>query len=101
MSMKTLDLGEFGYSLVFNQSRDLTNAEITIFYTKPDGTEGSWAGTLDGTTTFYYTLQEDDIDQVGVWVLWLFAKWTNKELWSRTSFRVKSEAPIDRRPEDT
>jgi uncharacterized protein YfaS (alpha-2-macroglobulin family) len=95
--MKVLNLGEYGYSLVFSQSRDLTGADLKIYVTKPDGEETSWDAILDGTTTFYYELQVDDIDQTGTWILWLYAKWTSpdKELWTRTSFRVK-DSPLER-----
>lgn len=100
--MKVLNLGEFGYSLVFSQSRDLTDSEITILYTKPDGIEGEWEAAIDpnDSTTFYYTLKEGDIDLAGIWVLWLFARWDDKELWTKTSFRVKG-TPTDRTPEES
>lgn len=101
--MKVLNLGEFGYSLVFNQSRTLTGSTITLLYTKPDGTQGSWTATIDVTdaTSFYYTLQEDDIDTLGIWVLDIFARWSgSKELWTRTHFRVIN-SPIARAPEET
>ena len=94
--MKTVHLEEYGYSLLFHQTLDISTATIKIYYTKPDGTEGTWNAIITGDD-FYYVVLEDDIDLIGTWVLWINADWASpaKNLWARTSFKVKS-APTDR-----
>jgi hypothetical protein len=92
--MKTVHLKEYGYSLLFHQNLDISSATIIIYYTKPNGTEGTWNAIKTGDD-FHYVVLEDDIDLIGTWVLWINADWTSpaKNLWARTSFKVKS-API-------
>ena len=93
--MKSMQLGEYG-TILFEQSLDITDANIYILYSKPDGTEGYWTAYKTGTS-FFYNLDSDDIDQAGVWVLWLLAVWPDKLLWDRVSFRVR-RTPISRIP---
>jgi hypothetical protein len=93
--MQSMYLGEYG-TILFNQTLDITNADIYILYTKPDGDEGYWAAYKSGLS-FFYNIEEEEIDQVGRWTLWLLGIWPDKLLWDRTSFRVKI-APIDRIP---
>jgi hypothetical protein len=94
--MKSMQIGEYGIPIVFEQDMDISSATVYILYTKPGGTEGQWSATKDGTD-FYYLLQEDDIDEIGVWVLWALAVWSNKRLWARVALHVRS-APTDRIP---
>lgn len=37
-----------------------------IYYTKPDGTDGYWSGSISGTA-IQKTLDNDDLDQPGIW----------------------------------
>lgn len=94
--MKSMQLGEYGIPIVFQQDIDISAATVYILYTKPSGTEGQWTATKSGTD-FYYLLQEDDIDEIGIWVLWALAVWSAKRLWARVSLQVKN-APTDRIP---
>ncbi|MCP4648701.1 MAG: hypothetical protein GY853_01295 [PVC group bacterium] len=96
--MQSIRLGEYGIPITFFQTNDIdiSAATITVLYTKPEGTEGEWAATITGTD-FYYLLQEDDIDELGVWIVWVIAQWGDKLLWERVSFRVKP-APTSRIP---
>ena len=97
--MQNIHLGEYGIPITCYQTNDLnlTGATIYFLYTKPSGTTGQWSATKDGTD-FYYIFQDGDIDELGVWVVWIIAQWsTTKLLWDRVSFRVKN-APISRIP---
>lgn len=51
-----------------------TASELKILYRKPDGTRGSWPGTLDGTTKISYDVSANDIDQAGNWQFQAYAK---------------------------
>ncbi len=49
---------------------DLSTATATsIKYRKPDGTEGTWTGTVNGENVEYTTTAASDVDQYGVWYL--------------------------------
>jgi hypothetical protein len=95
--MESLQLGEYGVPIVFNQSLDISEATVYILYKKPvSGDTGSWNATKSDTS-FYYMIQEGDIDEAGLWVLWTLAVWDSKRLWARASFLVRN-APISRIP---
>jgi len=94
--MKTIQLGEYGIPIVFEQDMDISEADLYILYTKPSGDTGQWDATVEGTD-FYYLLKNGDIDENGLWILWALAVWSNKRLWARVSLLVR-DAPIDRIP---
>lgn len=55
--------------LQFDTGVDLTAmATKQIRYRKPDGTTGTWAATLNGTTIMEYQVT-DQFNQLGVWEL--------------------------------
>jgi hypothetical protein len=94
--MKSIQLGEYGIPITFQQDLDISSASVYILYTKPSGEEGQWSATKSGTD-FYYLLAEDDIDETGIWILWALAVWGSKRLWARAALQVRN-APIDRIP---
>lgn len=54
--------------LVLDTNIDLSSATSKfIHYEKPSGTDGSWTGVLEGTTSIRYSVQPGDIDEVGTW----------------------------------
>lgn len=54
-------------TLTLSTGIDLTGASNPkILYEKPDGTKGSWTGTISGQS-LSYILNNTDIDQPGVW----------------------------------
>jgi hypothetical protein len=55
--------------------RDLTAATVLrIDYTKPDGTTGSWTGTLTDGQRIVYEASATDIDQPGPWKFKAYAE---------------------------
>jgi hypothetical protein len=96
--MQSIPLGDYGGSIMFTQDLDISTANVYVLYTKPDGTKGQW-DTVKSGTSFYYTIEDGDLDQTGKWILRPIARWSNKLTWSKrsVSFRVKN-APISRIP---
>jgi hypothetical protein len=92
--MKSIDLGEYGIQIVCAQIgsiKDISASTPYIFYTKPDGSKGYWDA-HKSATSFYYELEEFDIDQAGVWALWALVVWDDtKVTWARMgSLRVRN-----------
>lgn len=59
--------------LVATVGVDITSAAAQIKYIKPSGSTGSFTATISDATTgkFEYIISdENDIDEVGSWVLW-------------------------------
>lgn len=63
--------GDLGTKLVVDTDVDISLATVLkIYYIKPDGTKGSWTGTLEGTDSISYTTTTtSDLGQVGLWIL--------------------------------
>lgn len=63
--------GDLGTKLVVDTDVDISLATVLkIYYIKPDGTKGSWTGTLEGTDSISYTTTSvSDLGQVGLWIL--------------------------------
>ncbi len=54
--------------LILDTNIDITSATVTrIYYEKPDGSVGFWAGTVEDTTKIKYAIQTDNIDTAGTW----------------------------------
>lgn len=55
--------------------QDITGASVKkIKYRKPGGTEGSWNATVEDAENgiIYYDVQDEDIDESGVWTFWAY-----------------------------
>jgi hypothetical protein len=75
MSNDKVFVGDEGTVFTFETGVDISTSTLrTIRYKKPDGTTGTWAGSLSGTTQVTYTTQTDDIDQSGVWQFQLYVE---------------------------
>ena len=61
--------GDIGAVIRLTSDDDIsTQTSLSIKYRKPDGTEGSFTGTVNGTTNVQYTTTSaDDLDQSGEW----------------------------------
>lgn len=56
---------------------DLTDATtLRIYYKKPSGTESFWAANLSGTQKMTYSIQANDLDEVGEWRLQAYADYS-------------------------
>ena len=64
-------VGEIGTVISLECGVNISTATtLRLYYTKPDGTESYWTGTISGTTAMTYTTAAaTDIDQSGVWRL--------------------------------
>jgi len=54
---------------------DISSATgLKMYYRNPDDTEGSWTGTLSGTTFIQkdFIADEGELDQQGNWFFWTF-----------------------------
>lgn len=57
-------------SLITNQ--DLTNVTAQLIkYRRPDGTDGEWTATINGTLV-EYQVQNNDLAYSGTWTLWIY-----------------------------
>lgn len=69
-------VGQEALELILDTNIDLSGASgLKIKYTKPDGTSGSWTGTLSGTTYIKKAFIDDadELDQAGIWTFWTAA----------------------------
>jgi hypothetical protein len=57
---------DIGTEIILDTGVDITSATThDIKYKKPDGTLGSWTGTIKDTTKVSYTIIASDLDQSG------------------------------------
>lgn len=81
--MESIYLGSYGVELVLDTNVDLGAAANTkIYYRRPDDEEGFWAAEVSGQN-LVYTLQSEDIDQIGIWRLQAYAE-LNGPVWGET-----------------
>jgi len=63
-----IHVGDVGTKITLDLETDLTLATAALIkYRKPSGAEGQWTATVTETTKLSYTLQEGDLDEVGLW----------------------------------
>lgn len=73
-------LGEVGTDIILNCGTDISAAStVSVKYTKPDGTTGSWTGTKYNSNYIKYTLLANDINVAG---RWLFQAYIVSALWT-------------------
>ena len=71
--MGKIYVGQNKLTITCTVSQDITAATCLIKYIKPDGTTGSWTGTIQTAATgiYYYNIASTAIlDVAGTWVLW-------------------------------
>lgn len=68
--------GDIGTKIIVDTDMDLSSATVLkIYYIKPDGTKGSWTGTLEGTDGISYTTTSaSDLGAAGLWILQAYAE---------------------------
>ena len=60
--------GQSLLTILLDTEYTLTGAtSVGIYYSKPDGTTGSWTGTIDSVTKVRYEVLAGNIDQTGDW----------------------------------
>ena len=65
-------IGDVGTIIRVDAGQDISTATtLDIKYRKPDGTEATWTGVLDGTNFVRYTTIAGDLDQTGGWQIQL------------------------------
>ena len=65
-------------SLITNNTlTDVSSALIK--YTRPDGTQGQWTGTVNGTLV-EYAFQNGDLYASGTWVVWVYITFTSGKI---------------------
>ena len=71
----SLHVGDIGSIIRLTSDTNLSSeSALKIYYRKPDGTEGNFAGTLNGTGDVQYTTTAvGDIDQRGNWTFQAYA----------------------------
>ena len=63
-------VGDTNTKIKCDAGTDITTATVvTIKYKKPDGTTGSWAGTVVDTNYGQYVTQSGDLDEPGDWTI--------------------------------
>jgi hypothetical protein len=68
-------VGDIGTLILLDTAATLTGGTVTIEYTKPDGSTGSWAGTITTSASgankgiSYTTASAGDLNQPGLWKL--------------------------------
>jgi hypothetical protein len=70
--MAKVYVGDFDTVIAIDVGVDVSSAtSLTIKYTKPDGTSGTWTGAAGGTDNveIQYQTNSGDIDQAGEWLL--------------------------------
>lgn len=71
------------FDIILDTTQDLSSAtSVAIEYEKPSGAEGTWTGSVSGTT-IVYTVQVGDIDEVGLWRLQAKAVFTLRVSYGR------------------
>jgi hypothetical protein len=62
-------------TLSFETGVDLSNTTLSILYRKPNGSTGSWPGTLNPSdhSIVYYITDENDLNIDGIWKLQVYA----------------------------
>ena len=78
--MPKIYIGQSALTFKLDTFVDLSTAsDIEIKYKKPDGTAGSWTGTVTETTKIKYDVAGATIlDQAGFWILWATATFAGK-----------------------
>lgn len=72
--MESIYSGDYGIELVLDTNTDLSAAANTrIYYQRPDDSDGYWDAEISGEN-LVYTLQSEDIDQIGIWRLQAYAE---------------------------
>ena len=70
---------DIGLQLKLNTGVDITSATVSnVHYRKPSGATGSFTGAVTGTYYVSYTLQTNDIDEMGEWE---FQSYVEKSTW--------------------
>ena len=75
MSDEKIFVGQEALQLILETNTDISEASgLKIKYRKPGGTEGFWAGTLNGTTQIKkdFIADEGELDEKGKWTFWAF-----------------------------
>lgn len=63
-------VGDIGTEILLDTGVNITTATVhNIKYKKPDGTTGTWTGTVKDFTKISYTVQAADLDQAGTYTL--------------------------------
>lgn len=79
-------IGEVGTDIILETGKALAGATLlNIKYQKPDGTTGSWTGTIDTATKVKYTLSSGDIDQAGVWTFQAYVEVAGGKWYGQTA----------------
>tara|TARA_R110000772_G_scaffold145504_1_gene255441 strand:+ start:7005 stop:7298 length:294 start_codon:yes stop_codon:yes gene_type:complete len=73
--MSRIYLSQTKFTITLDAGSSLVGVSTALIkYKKPDGTLGSWSGTVatpaDGLVTYSVT-GTDELDQVGNWIVWL------------------------------
>lgn len=91
MSLDRVHKGDIGRKIIMDAGEDLTDATvIQLKYVKPDGTTGYWSGSRQSLQyAFYITQAEDDLDQVGKWLVQLYVEIDSSKIHGKMeSFQV-------------
>jgi hypothetical protein len=75
-------------------------SSMYIKYTKPAGTTGQWAATLEDSVTgrIYYDIQPSEIGETGVWSVWAVITFNDGSVWKTPAkqFTVYSEGTVQK-----
>jgi hypothetical protein len=71
-------IGDIGTVILLDTAATLTGGTVTIKYEKPDGSTGSWNGTIATSASgankgISYTTTSGDLNQPGLWKLQAYA----------------------------
>lgn len=76
MSLSKMYKGDIGRKFILDADENITTATVVeLRYIKPDGTTGTWSGSVENLKyAFYITQDANDLDQTGTWRVQLYVE---------------------------
>lgn len=80
MNRDKVYVGDARVRITLETGIDISSApNLEIAFRRPDGSQGAWPATLDGTEDMYVVTEPDTLDQEGGWVLQACRRWNPEE----------------------
>ncbi len=87
MAISKIYKNDIGQTITLEAGQDISSATLLqLKYKKPDGTTGTWTGTLVGVDAAYYTTVLNDLDQTGNWEIQLYMEMGGAKIHGRIVF---------------
>ena len=81
--MSKIYVGQNKLRITLTGNVDITSSTPYIQYRKPDGTTGSWAGTIQTAATgvvYYELVETTELNIAGVWTVWLYVVFSDSRV---------------------